>query len=59
MNAKYTGEASILAIIMMLFGVAIMILNQMSLTDRRNYPTVTGKAGQVSKFDLGKTAKYA
>lgn len=58
MNAKYTGEASILAIIMMLFGVAIMILNQMSLTDRRNYTTVTGKAGQVSKFDLGKTAKY-
>lgn len=53
MNAKYTGEASILAIVMMLFGVAIMILNQMSLTDRRNYTTVTGKAGQVSKFDLG------
>lgn len=59
MNAKYTGEASILAIIMMLFGVAIMILNQMSLTDRRNYTTVTGKAGQKSLFDLGKTAKYA
>ena len=58
MNAKYTGEASILAIIMMLFGVAIMILNQMSLTDRRNYTTVTGKAGQKSLFDLGKTAKY-
>jgi iron(III) transport system permease protein len=59
MNAKYTGEASILAIIMMLFGVAIMILNQMSLTDRRNYTTVTGKAGQKSLFDLGKKAKYA
>lgn len=58
MNARYTGEASILAIIMMLFGVAIMILNQMSLTDRRNYTTVTGKSGQISKFDLGKTWKY-
>ena len=58
MNAKYTGEASILAIIMMLFGVAIMFLNQMSLTSRKNYTTVTGKSGQSSKFNLGKVGKY-
>ena len=32
MNSKYTGEASILAIIMMVFGVAIMLLNQLSLS---------------------------
>ena len=32
----YTGEASILAIIMMIFGVAIMLLNQMSLHSRKN-----------------------
>lgn len=30
MNSKYTGEASILAIIMMVFGVLILGLNQMS-----------------------------
>ena len=58
MNSKYTGEASILAIIMMLFGVAIMFLNQMSLTSRKNYTTVTGKSGQSSKFNLGKVGKY-
>ena len=58
MNAKYTGEASILAIIMMLFGVAIMLLNQISLTSRKNYTTVTGKSGQISKINLGKTGKY-
>ena len=58
MNARYTGEASILAIIMMLFGVAIMFLNQMSLTSRKNYTTVTGKSGQSSKFNLGKVGKY-
>lgn len=57
MNAKYTGEASILAIIMMLFGVGIMLLNQMSLTSRKNYTTVTGKSGQISKINLGKTGK--
>ncbi len=59
MNSKYTGEASILAIIMMLFGVAIMLLNQFSLTSRKNYTTVSGKAGQSSKFNLGRGGKYA
>lgn len=59
MNSKYTGEASILAIIMMIFGVSIMMLNQISLTSRKNYTTVTGKSGQSSKFNLGKVGKHA
>ncbi len=58
MNSKYTGEASVLAIIMMIFGVAIMLLNQLSLTSRKNYTTVTGKSGQISKINLGKAGKY-
>jgi len=58
MNDKYTGEASILAIIMMIFGVAIMILNEQSLKSRKSYTTVTGKSGQISKINLGKVGKY-
>ena len=58
MNSKYTGEASVLAIIMMLFGVAIMLMNQISLTSRKNYTTVTGKSGQTSKIQLGKLGRY-
>ena len=58
MNSKYTGEASILAIIMMIFGVAIMLLNQMSPHSRKNYTTVTGKSGQISKINLGRAGKY-
>lgn len=58
MNDKYTGEASIIAIIMMLFGVAIMYLNQRSLHSRKSYTTVTGKSGQISKVNLGKVGKY-
>lgn len=54
LNSKYTGEASILAIIMMLFGVLILLVNQASLKSRKSYTTVTGKAGQVSKINLGK-----
>ena len=53
MNSKYTGEASILAIIMMIFGVAILLMNQMSLKSRKNYTTVTGISGQISKINLG------
>lgn len=59
MNSKYTGEASILAIIMMVFGVAIMLLNELSLRSRKNYTTVTGKSGQISKLSLGSGGKYA
>ena len=58
MNSKYTGEASILAIIMMVFGVAIMLMNQLSLTSRKSYTTVTGKSGQISKINLGKRGRY-
>lgn len=58
MNSKYTGEASILAIIMMIFGVVIMLMNQMSLKSRKSYTTVTGKSGQISKVNLGKVGKY-
>ena len=58
MNSKYTGEASILAIIMMIFGVAIMLLNQLSLQSRKGYTTVTGKSGQISKINLGRVGKY-
>jgi len=57
MISKYTGEAGILAIIMMVFGIAIMLLNQLSLTSRKSYTTVTGKSGQISKINLG-AAKY-
>ncbi|MBQ7144835.1 MAG: iron ABC transporter permease [Oscillospiraceae bacterium] len=57
MNSSRTGEASILAIIMMIFGVAIMLLNQFSLKSRKNYTTVTGKSGQISKINLG-AGKY-
>ena len=58
MDSKYTGEASILAIIMMIFGILILGMNQMSLKSRKSYTTVTGKSGQISKINLGKVGKY-
>ena len=55
---KYQGEASILAIIMMVLGVIVLILNQRSLKSRKNYTTVSGKSGQISKINLGKVGKW-
>ncbi len=54
MNVSRAGEASILAIVMMILGVAIMYFNQRSLKSRKSYTTVTGKSGQISKINLGK-----
>ena len=59
LNSKYTGEANILALIMMAFGVIILLMNQQSLKSRKSYTTVTGKSGQSSLFDLGKVGKYS
>ncbi len=59
MNVNRIGEASILAVIMMLFGVAILLVNQMSTSGRKSYTTVTGKSGQSSEIDLGRVGKYA
>ena len=58
MNSKYTGEASILAIIMMLFGIMILGINQKSLKSRKIYTTVSGKSGQISKINLGKAGQW-
>lgn len=59
LNDRRTGQASILAVIMMLLGVAIMYLNQRSLRSRKSYTTVTGKSGQSSKVNIGRIGKVA
>jgi len=58
MSVSRIGEASILAVIMMAFGVAILMLNLASTGGRKSYTTVTGKSGQISKVNLGRVGKY-
>lgn len=57
MNAQRAGQASILAVIMMLFGILILIINQRTTSGRKNFTTVTGKSGQSSVVNLG-VGKY-
>lgn len=54
MKGTYTGEASILAVIMMLMGVVILILNQRSLRSRKNYTTVTENPVRYRKLTSAK-----
>ena len=57
MRIDRVGEASILAVIMMLFGFLILIVNQKTTSGRKNFTTVTGKSGQSSLVNLG-AGKY-
>lgn len=58
LSSGRAGEASVIAVIMMVFGIAILLLNQRSTSSRQNFTTVTGKSGQISKANLGKIGKY-
>lgn len=53
MKSNRIGQASILAVIMMLFGFLILIVNQRTTSGRKNFTTVTGKSGQTSVVNLG------
>ncbi len=48
----YSGQAYIIAAIMILFGVAILMLNQRVTNSRKQFTTVTGKSSQVSLINL-------
>ena len=58
LNVNRAGEASILAVVLMIFGVLILLVNLRSTGGRKNYTTVTGKSGQISKVNLGRAGKY-
>ena len=51
---SYKGQAYIIVAVMILFGVAILLLNQKVTNSRKQFTTVTGKSGQISKINLGK-----
>lgn len=59
LRTRRVGQASILGVIMMGFGVLILLLNQRSSKSRKSYTTVTGKSGQASEVNLGRFLKYA
>jgi len=58
LNVNRAGQASILAVILMLFGILILMVNLRTTGGRKNYTTVTGKSTKTSKINLGRGGKY-
>lgn len=50
--------SSIISIVMMVIGVTILLINQKTTSGRKQFTTVTGKSGQVSKTNLGLVGKW-
>lgn len=51
---SYSGQAYIIAAVMIIFGVAILALNQKLTSSRKSFTTVTGKSSQISLINLRK-----
>lgn len=49
---------SIISVIMMIIGVAILLVNQRATSGRKQYTTVSGKSGQISKINIGKVGRW-
>ncbi|MCI2069320.1 MAG: iron ABC transporter permease [Bacilli bacterium] len=52
------GQGAIVSIVLILFGFAILAMNQIATGSRKQFTTVSGKSGQVTKIDLGKVGKW-
>lgn len=53
-----TGNGYIISTVLMVFSILILSLNNWFTRSRRNFTTVSGKSGQVTKINLGKAGKW-
>lgn len=53
-NSAYSGQAFVMTIFLILFGVTLLGINQWFTGKRKSFTTVTGKSGQVSYIKIGK-----
>jgi iron(III) transport system permease protein len=52
------GQGNVMSLVLIVIGLLILLANQMSTGSRKQYTTVSGKSGQVSKQNLGKINKW-
>lgn len=53
-QSNYSGQAYVMTLVLLLFGIGFLILNHFIVGKRKSFTTVTGKSGQVSYIKLGK-----
>lgn len=52
------GFGYVVAVILMIFSILILTINNWFTKSRRNFTTVSGKSGQITKTNLGKVGKW-
>ncbi len=52
------GQGNVITIVLIIMGIIILAMNQLSTGSRKQYTTVSGKSGQISKVNLGKVGKW-
>lgn len=53
-TASYQGQGFVIAIILLLFSIVILTLNNYFTGSRKSFTTVSGKSGQISLVKLGR-----
>ena len=54
LTSSQKGKGYVIAVILLIFSVLILTLNNWFTKSRRSFTTVSGKSGQISKANLGK-----
>lgn len=52
------GQGAIISLLLIIFGLFILGVNQLSMGGRKQFTTVTGKSGQTQPRDLGRVGKW-
>lgn len=53
-TSSYSGQAFVMTLVLILFGVGFLVLNHFVIGRRKSFTTVTGKSGQASYIKIGK-----
>ena len=57
-GGRSIGSGYAVALVLILIGVIMLIMNQIQTGSRKQFTTVTGKSGQISKRNLGKVGRW-
>ena len=57
-NGTQLGIGHVTSLVLIIIGILILTMNQISTGSRKQYTTVSGKSGQISKNNLGKVGKW-
>lgn len=57
-GGRSIGSGYAIALVLIIIGVIMLIMNQVQTGSRKQFTTVTGKSGQISKRNLGKVGRW-